>query len=294
MLVQPLVAPLLWAAAVAAGNDPGPPLDLQRPAGAIGRPVVPRQIEPKLLKGRRPDPISEVSKFEAAKPDTRKAGTPEMPSKEPAKPLTASPAEAAKAPAPDTVRPEAQKTDKSKNDETKAEARRPQAKDQKKTDPRKDEQGDEERTADGHPAAEDSKSDSHAQDPQSYCTNIAPTATDARIAWQAKRLSELDAQIKQRIGDLEVKRAEFQDWLTRREEALKKAEDGVVAIYSRMRPDAAALQLSAMDDATAAAVLVKLNPRAASAILNEMSAERAARLTNAMSGPPANADGKKL
>ena len=55
-------------------------------------------------------------------------------------------------------------------------------------------------------------------------------------------------------------------------------------IYARMRPDAAASQLAAMDEETAAAVLTKLNPRNASAILNEMPPARAARLTMTIAG----------
>src|SRR5581483_3804118 len=65
----------------------------------------------------------------------------------------------------------------------------------------------------------------------------------------------------------EEKTAELQAWLARREEFSKKAQAAVVTIYARMRPDAAAAQLVAMDEETAAAVLTKLDPRNASASL---------------------------
>ena len=55
-------------------------------------------------------------------------------------------------------------------------------------------------------------------------------------------------------------------------------------IYARMRPDAAAVQLAAMDEETASAVLTKLEPRTASLILNEMEPTQAARLTATISG----------
>lgn len=129
---------------------------------------------------------------------------------------------------------------------------------------------------------------------QLYCSNIAATAADARFAWQAKRLADLETQLKQRISELEIKQAEYKEWLQKREEFQKKAEDNVVAIYSRMRPEAAASQLAAMEDVTAAAILAKLNARSAGAILNEMDAARAARLTDAMAGLPSAArNGKK-
>ena len=51
-----------------------------------------------------------------------------------------------------------------------------------------------------------------------------------------------------------------------------------------MRPDAAAVQLAALDEETAAAVLTKLEPRTASVILNEMDPARAARLTATIGG----------
>jgi flagellar motility protein MotE (MotC chaperone) len=136
-----------------------------------------------------------------------------------------------------------------------------------------------------------------AQPPEAqlYCSNIATTAADAKLAWQAKRLAELEAQLKQRMTELDAKQAEYKEWLQKREALQKKADDNVVAIYSKMRPEAAAAQLAVMEDATAAAILSKLNARVAGAILNEMDASKAARLTDAMTGAPAAAprNGKK-
>lgn len=115
-----------------------------------------------------------------------------------------------------------------------------------------------------------------------YCMNIADAATDARHAWQKEQLTALEKEIEGRIKVLEQKRAEYEEWLRRRNEFLDKADESIVAIYSRMRPDAAALQLANMDDETAAAILTKLNPRSASAVLNEMEPARAAQLTGVM------------
>jgi flagellar motility protein MotE (MotC chaperone) len=142
------------------------------------------------------------------------------------------------------------------------------------------------------PDAEIKKAESDAGDGvQQYCANIANVAADARIAWQMKRLGELEAQLKQKISELEAKEAESKEWVAKREEFMKKAEDGVVAVYAKMEPEAAAAQMIVMDEATAAALLSKLNPRVTSAILNEMDAAKAAKLTDMMSGlasPPAD------
>jgi flagellar motility protein MotE (MotC chaperone) len=123
-----------------------------------------------------------------------------------------------------------------------------------------------------------------------FCSNIAPTAVEARIAWQMKRLNELDEQIKRRIAELNVKEAEARAWVTKREDMLNKASDDIVAIYAKMQPEAASAQLSAMDDGGAAGILSKLNARVASAILDEMDSARAARLTDLISGAAKSAN----
>jgi flagellar motility protein MotE (MotC chaperone) len=135
------------------------------------------------------------------------------------------------------------------------------------------------------PALEVRRAPSEAGDGvQQYCANIANAAADARIAWQTKRLGELQTQLKQTIAEFEAKEAESRDWVAKREAFLKKAQDGVVAVYAKMDSEAAAEQMNAMEEATAAAILSKLNPRIASAILDEMDAGKAAKLTSLMSG----------
>jgi flagellar motility protein MotE (MotC chaperone) len=117
-----------------------------------------------------------------------------------------------------------------------------------------------------------------------FCTSLSSAASDGRLAWQAKRLEEMEASLRDRVAELEAKRAETADWLKRREDAQRKADESVVAIYAKMKPDAAAAQFSAMDETGAAAILSKLNPRAASTILNEIDATRAARIAAEMAG----------
>ncbi|WP_230533110.1 MotE family protein [Microvirga roseola] len=119
-----------------------------------------------------------------------------------------------------------------------------------------------------------------------YCENIADAAADARFLLQKETLEKMEKEIDSRIKVLETKRAEYEDWLKRRNDFLAKADEAVVSIYSRMRPDAAALQLANMDEEIAAAILTKLNPRSSSSILNEMEPARAAQLTNVITDAP--------
>ena len=117
-----------------------------------------------------------------------------------------------------------------------------------------------------------------------YCTNIADAAIDARIAWQRQNLAEAEKELAKRTAELEARTAEYQRWLQRRDDFAEKAKKQVVDIYTKMKPDAAALQLQALDEETAAAVVIKLDPRTASAVMNEMDPTQAARLTAIISG----------
>ncbi|WP_208983611.1 MotE family protein [Pannonibacter carbonis] len=121
-------------------------------------------------------------------------------------------------------------------------------------------------------------------DAQMYCRNTGNAANDARLAWQTWNLIALEEKVKVRIHELERKRAEYEAWVERREKVLSEVEGHVVAIFQRMRPEAAAAQLATLDENTAVAVLVKLNARAASQILDEMEPARAAQLTHSMAG----------
>jgi flagellar motility protein MotE (MotC chaperone) len=126
-----------------------------------------------------------------------------------------------------------------------------------------------------------------------FCANNLAIAGDAKIAWQTSKLIDLTAQIKQRLAELEERKAQLVEWLRKHDEAMKKATDDVVAIYAHMKPDAAASQISVMDDATAAAVITKLPPRVAGMILTEMEPTRAAQLTHGMLAPETEPQGKK-
>ena len=115
-----------------------------------------------------------------------------------------------------------------------------------------------------------------------FCSNIADAARDRRYVLQTEELQALQQEVDKRIKLLEEKRAEYEAWLKRREDFLAKADDGVVKIYSGMRPDAAAERLEEMDAALAAGILMKLKARKAGVILNEMERKKAAMLTGVM------------
>ncbi len=119
---------------------------------------------------------------------------------------------------------------------------------------------------------------------QKYCSNLTDNAADARYAIQTKELNDLRKQVDERVAALEEKRKEYEVWLQRRNEFIAKAQDSLVEIISKMKPDAAAAQLALIDDEAAAALLLKLSPRTSSVILNEMPAEKSAQLARVIVG----------
>lgn len=116
-----------------------------------------------------------------------------------------------------------------------------------------------------------------------FCTNIADAARDQRYLLQRKELETLKANVDERIEVLEKRRAEYEDWLKRRDDFLKQAELGLVDIYKTMKPDDAAGKLEMVHPEIAAAIVMKLPPRQSSQILGEMSDDKAAVLTNIIS-----------
>jgi flagellar motility protein MotE (MotC chaperone) len=119
---------------------------------------------------------------------------------------------------------------------------------------------------------------------KSYCENIADQALDARFLAQKAELTRLEEELAQRTALLEAKKAEYQEWLKRRDDFINKAEGSLVKLYSKIKPDSAAPQLAAMDEEAAAALLLKLSAKASSAILDQMDSAKAARLVSVMIG----------
>ncbi|MCJ8054014.1 MotE family protein [Shinella curvata] len=127
-----------------------------------------------------------------------------------------------------------------------------------------------------------------ADEIREFCTNIADAARDQRYLLQKQELETLQKDVDERIRTLEARRAEYEDWLNRRNAFLKQAEGGLVEIYRKMKPDAAAAQLAELNPQIASAIVMKLPPRQSSTILGEMPADKAALLTRiiAVAGDP--------
>lgn len=118
---------------------------------------------------------------------------------------------------------------------------------------------------------------------QKFCTNIADAARDQRYLMQKQELEKLQADVNERISALEDRKAEYEDWLARREHFLAQAKANLVDVYKTMKPDAAAPQLEKMHVEIAAAIIMQLPPRQSGLILSEMDAQKAATVAGIMS-----------
>lgn len=124
----------------------------------------------------------------------------------------------------------------------------------------------------------------NASSAEQYCFNTADTAADARFAWQAKKIQEMEAALDQKAQQLQAKTEEYKHWLARRDDFARKAHEKLVGFYTRMRADAAAAQLATIDEEMAAAVMMTLETKVAGAIMGEMDPERAAKIAEIISG----------
>ena len=118
---------------------------------------------------------------------------------------------------------------------------------------------------------------------QTYCSNMRDLAKDARHRRQFKELTVLAKQIDEKVVELRKRTAEFKKWYELRQKFSDQATDALVKIYSKMRPESAAAQLSAMNKLMAAALIIKLDTRIASAVLNEIEPKKAAALSGIIS-----------
>lgn len=118
-----------------------------------------------------------------------------------------------------------------------------------------------------------------ADDIQRFCTNIADPARDQRYLLQKQELEKLQSDVDSRIATLENRKAEYEDWLKRRNDFLQRAEAGLVDIYKTMKADAAAPQLAEMKVEIAAAIIMKLPARQSGLILSEMDPAKAGMIS---------------
>lgn len=142
------------------------------------------------------------------------------------------------------------------------------------------------------PAPSVSLPQSNADEPdgetaRQYCRVVLDRATRERLTSESEATEALKKEIDDRLAKLKAAIAEHEQWLKRRQDFQKKAQDGLVKVYAAMAAEAAALRLGATDETIAAAILSMLAPKAASAVLSEMPPDKAARLTANLAGAAA-------
>ncbi len=127
------------------------------------------------------------------------------------------------------------------------------------------------------------ESNNKTSDDQQSCINVANAIASARLEIQQKLLSDLEQRVQLKTSELQSKRAQFQETIDHYESIVRNVDDILINIYSKMKPESAALQLANLDDDSAAGLLLKLKPKSAGAILSEMDAYHAALLAKKIS-----------
>ncbi len=119
---------------------------------------------------------------------------------------------------------------------------------------------------------------------EQYCSSVVDATAAAQIAQQTSNLEKASKELAGRVAILDAKTTELKSWVKKREEFTAKATTALLDIYSKMKPDAAAHQLTEMNELTAAAITAKLSPKVSSLILAEMDTAKASRLMAIIAG----------
>jgi flagellar motility protein MotE (MotC chaperone) len=135
-------------------------------------------------------------------------------------------------------------------------------------------------SADAQEQVRDATGQTSENEVSQFCNNIANAARDRRYALQKQDLDKLQTEINDRIAVMEKRKAEYEDWLGRRDAFMKQAENGLVDIFKTMKPDTAAPQLEEMQTGLAAAIIMRLPSRQSGLILSEMTAKKAAAVAS--------------
>ena len=122
-------------------------------------------------------------------------------------------------------------------------------------------------------------SNEDVQQARKFCQVLANGLKDQLLDAQKTRLLEIKDEIDKKMAALNFRLEEYKQVLKERDDQLKKIDDNIIAIYTKMRPETAASQLTLLDNKDAATILSKLNPKISSTILNEMDPNKAAQLT---------------
>lgn len=117
-----------------------------------------------------------------------------------------------------------------------------------------------------------------------YCEVTATTAERTRLEKDRRELAAAATEMEKRIEALRAATAQHKEWLDRRTSFQAQAQESLVRIYSRMKPEAAAAHMGEMDPLVAAAMLARMDAKIAGAILAEVEPSRAGRIAGVVAG----------
>jgi len=87
---------------------------------------------------------------------------------------------------------------------------------------------------------------------QQNCVNVCKRRDCSAHGLPGKELSELEQRLEHKLTEIQTRRQELKELLDRYDAFTNKADDTVIDIYSKMKPESAASQLANLDDESAA------------------------------------------
>lgn len=117
---------------------------------------------------------------------------------------------------------------------------------------------------------------------EAVCPIVLDPATQTAIESERRSLHAMAQDVADKTAILEQRTEALKAWLQKRDMLVRQVNKFITDTYSRMKADAAAAQLSAMDFAQAGAILSRLDPDKAGAIMSEMDPGKAATILAAL------------
>lgn len=116
------------------------------------------------------------------------------------------------------------------------------------------------------------------------CTLLMDEATKTALDVERRGILEATQEMVRQSDLLEQRIQVLKEWMERRDLLVRKVSKLVVDTFAKMKPEAAAVQLAAMDLGQAGAIVSRLEPDKLSAIVSEMDPGKAAAILVALNG----------
>lgn len=108
---------------------------------------------------------------------------------------------------------------------------------------------------------EDKKEIGNIDEIRKLCGNIEDKEEDERYELKEKKLKEMKEDVEERMREIEEKRSEYELWMKRREEFVRKEKDEMVDIIQKMKKDEEDEKMEMIGDEEEEEIIIEINKR---------------------------------